>query len=208
LDKKQLRDKLRKFDAGVVDIFQDAIELSANKFLWLIFVRRFIGAPQSIQSDGPYRLGRSMFNKGRYFYRDGDEVKQCQSDGDIERIFRGFSSEHLSAYNYEVDELYFRLLHPNCEKFVGRREKIDEIKTKLALRHPIVALLQKRMDCRVKPGNDDVSRGFRAQISITAKWSAGPCGTARPSVVWPLDLKLPARRIPSTSNPPHGQRPA
>jgi hypothetical protein len=56
--------------------------------------------------------------------------------------------------------------------------------------------------------DSNVSRGFRAQISLTAKWSAGPCGTARPSVVWPLDLKLPARRIPSTANPPHGQRPA
>jgi hypothetical protein len=52
------------------------------------------------------------------------------------------------------------------------------------------------------------ARSWSVQISLTAKWSAGPCGTARPSVVWPLDLKLPARRIPSNSNPPHGQRPA
>ena len=36
--------------------------------------------------------------------------------------------------------LTIRLLHPNCEKFIGRRDKIDEVKSKLGLRHPVIAL--------------------------------------------------------------------
>jgi hypothetical protein len=140
LDKKQLRDKLGKFCDPTVDVFQNAIELPNGKFIWLIFVRKYLETPQSAQSDGPYFQGRNMFNKGQYFYRDGDEVKQCRSDNDIERVFRGFSNEHIGAYNYEVDQPYYRLLHPNCEKFVGRKEKVVEIKHKLEFRNPVVAL--------------------------------------------------------------------
>jgi hypothetical protein len=140
LDKKQLRDKLVRYCGSVVDIFQESIELTDGHFIWLIFVRKYIEAPQATASDGPYHRGAYIFNKGQYFYRDGDEVKRCRSDGDIERIFRGFSNAHIGAYNYEVDQPYYRLLHPNCEQFIGRREKIDEVKTKLGLRHPVIAL--------------------------------------------------------------------
>src|SRR5262249_16174942 len=60
--------------------------------------------------------------------------------------------------------------------------------------------------CRAAPQHEgEGARGWSVQISLTAKWPAGPCGTARPRVVWPLDLKLPARRIPSTSHPAHGK---
>jgi hypothetical protein len=140
LDKKQLKDKLVRFCGTAVDIFQDSIELPSGQFIWLIFVRKYIEAPLAVASDGPYHRGAHSFNKGQYFYREGDEVRRCRSDGDIERIFRGFSNAHIGAYNYEVDQPYYRLLHPNCEKFVGRREKVDEVKAKLALRHPVIAL--------------------------------------------------------------------
>jgi hypothetical protein len=140
LDTKHLQDKIRRFVGESVRVFQDAIEVSPGKFLWLIFIPKYAEAPQSMHADGPHRLGRPVFTKGQFFYRDGDEVRLCKSEGDIERVFRGFSTEHLAAYNYEVDEPYFRLLNPNCEQFVGRRQKIDEVKTKLSLRHPIVAL--------------------------------------------------------------------
>ena len=140
LDKKLLRDKLEKYCGRSIDIFQESIELSNDRFIWLIFVRKYIDAPQAMESDGPYIHGAHIFTKGQYFYRDGDEVKRCLSDNDLERVFRGFSNAHLGAYNYEVDQPYYRLLHPNCEKFIGRREKIDEVKSKLGLRHPIIAL--------------------------------------------------------------------
>ena len=94
LDKKQLRDKLTKFCGSSVDIFQDSIELTNDHFLWLIFVRKYLEAPQAMESDGPYYQGKHMFNKGQYFYRDGDEVKICRSDDDVERIFRG-SQMHI-----------------------------------------------------------------------------------------------------------------
>jgi hypothetical protein len=140
LDKKLLRDKLVKYCGTSLDVFQDSIELANGQFIWLVFVRKYLEIPQAMECDGPYYRGAYMFNKGQYFYRDGDEVKRCRSDDDIERVFRGFSNAHLGAYNYEVDQPYYRLLHPNCEKFVGRREKIQEVKSKLALRHPVVAL--------------------------------------------------------------------
>jgi hypothetical protein len=140
LDKKLLRDKLVRYCGSSVDIFQESIELANGQFIWLIFIRKYLEVPQAMESDGPYHSGAYIFNKGQYFYRDGDEVKKCRSDDDVERVFRGFSNAHLGAYNYEVDQPYYRLLHPNCEKFVGRREKIDEVKSKLGLRHPIIAL--------------------------------------------------------------------
>ncbi len=140
LEKKLLRDKLTKYCGRALDIFQESVELPGGQFIWLIFVRKYVEVPQAMECDGPYYHGAHMFNKGQYFYRDGDEVRRCLSDDDVERIFRGFSNAHLGAYNYEVDQPYYRLLHPNCEKFIGRREKIDEVKLKLGLRHPIIAL--------------------------------------------------------------------
>jgi hypothetical protein len=140
LDKKQLRDKLVRYSGSEIDIFQDSIELPNGQFIWLIFVRKYLDVPLAVASDGPYQRGAHTFNKGQYFYRDGDEVKRCRSEGDIERIFRGFSNAHIGAYNYEVDQPYYRLLHPNCDDFVGRREKVDEVKAKLGLRHPVIAL--------------------------------------------------------------------
>jgi hypothetical protein len=140
LDQKELRDKLDRYCGRSLDIFQDAIELANGQFIWLIFIKKYIDVPQATESDGPYSKGANIFNKGQYFYRDGDEVKRCISDDDVERVFRGFSNAHLGAYNYEVDQPYYRLLHPNCEKFIGRREKIDEVKSKLGLRHPVIAL--------------------------------------------------------------------
>src|SRR5207245_6151485 len=57
--------------------------------------------------------------------------------------------------------------------------------------HPLrKKLLQSGWIAGSKPGNDDVSLGSRAQISLRAEWSTGPCGTARPGVVWQLDLQL------------------
>ena len=60
---------------------------------------------------------RPVFVKGDYFYREGDEVRRCQNDSDIERLFSGFSTDHLHAYNYQVDERYNRLLNPNWCRF-------------------------------------------------------------------------------------------
>ena len=140
LDTKQLRDKIIGLLGASVEVFQDSIEVPGHRYVWLIFIKKYIEAPCPIDKDGPLRSGRPVFNKGQYFYRDGDQVKLCRNEGDKERIFRGFSSEHLTAYTYEINEPYFRLLDPNCEKFIGRREKIEEIKNKLNLRHHVVAL--------------------------------------------------------------------
>jgi hypothetical protein len=141
LDTKQLKDKIRSYVGLNVDIFQNSIEVPDHKLLWLVFVRKYLGSPQAVLKNGPDdRSGRPMFVRGDYFYREADEVRRCINDGDIERVFRGFSSEHLNAYNYEVDDNYFRLLNPNYETFIGRRAIIDEVKQTLDSRHPVVAL--------------------------------------------------------------------
>jgi hypothetical protein len=140
LDTNQIRDKLRLY-LGPIDVFQDSFQLPDKKFIWIIFIKKYPDNPISMVRHGPEdRHHRPIFVKGDFFYRDGDRVKRCVDDGDIERVFRGFSNERLNAYNYELDEPYFRLLMPNYESFVGRRDKIDEIKEVLELRHPIVSI--------------------------------------------------------------------
>jgi hypothetical protein len=140
LDTKQIRDKVRRYLGSYVELFQDSVELSNGRLVWLIFIPPHKNAPVCMLADGPQRSNRPIFSRGQYYYRSGDEVKLCRSDADVEKLFRGASSEGLSAYHYEIDAPFFRLLDPNCEKFVGRREKIEEIKTKLDLRQPVVAL--------------------------------------------------------------------
>src|SRR5262249_28370220 len=108
--------------------------------LWLIFIPKCLDAPQGMKANGPQRGSRPLFVKGALFYREGDEVRLCRSEGDAERVFRGFSAEHLAAYQYDVDEPYFRLLSPNWEKLMGRGAFIDELKLKLDLKNPVVAL--------------------------------------------------------------------
>ena len=142
LDSKETLDKIRRYVGGYFDLFQDSIELPKNRRLWLIFIPKYSDGPRSAAESGPVgRKAKPVFVKGDYFYRQGDEVKRCQNEADIERIFLGFSTEHLNAYNYQIDERYYRLLNPGCDKFVGRKEKIGEIKDALlGSRHPVIAL--------------------------------------------------------------------
>jgi len=121
LDTVQLRDKIRLYVGSSVEIFQDSFEVHENRFVWLIFTKKFVGSPQCMVRQGPEsKPGRPVFIKGDYFYREADQVKRCISDSDIERVFGGISTEHLNAYNYQVDVDYFRLLMPDYEHFVGR----------------------------------------------------------------------------------------
>jgi hypothetical protein len=48
--------------------------------------------------------------------------------------------DHLQAYLYDVDEPYFRLLAPHCERFVGRSKLLEEIMEGLESRHPVISL--------------------------------------------------------------------
>jgi hypothetical protein len=142
LDSKETLDKIRKYVGDHFDLFQDSIDVTKNRGLWLIFVPKYSDSPRPTAESGPVgRKAKPVFVKGDYFYREGDEVKRCQNEADIERIFLGFSTEHLNAYNYQIDERYYRLLNPGCDKFVGRKEKIGEIKDALLRsRHPVIAL--------------------------------------------------------------------
>jgi len=141
LDTRKLRDKVSKYLGDRIELFQESVELLPGKFLWLVFIPKYAIGPKAMEQNGPAdRSGRAIFSKGQYFYRDGDAVKVVRHDADMERLYRGFSSEHLTAYPYEVDDPFFRLLSPDFEEFIGREEQKEEIKAKLDLRNPVVAL--------------------------------------------------------------------
>ena len=51
LDKKHLRDKLKRYCGRELDLFQDSIELPNDHYIWLIFVRKHINVPKAIVLD-------------------------------------------------------------------------------------------------------------------------------------------------------------
>jgi hypothetical protein len=141
LDTKQLRDKIRQYVGEDIDVFQDSLPLHGGRCVWLIFIPKNIGAPKSALKDGPIGKGnKKLFIKGDVFFRDQDETRKCVNERDLQRLFTRSSLQHLVAYNYEIDEPYFRLLNPNCEKFIGRGDQLFDVRKKLMLRHPIVTL--------------------------------------------------------------------
>ncbi len=136
-----LHQKLRDYIGSTVSLFQEMISVPNERVLWLIFIPRRDGAPIPVQRNGPdFKPGQPVIKKGDYYIRVADEVKLCREPNDFERLFTGVSMGHLQAYLYDVDDLYFRLLAPHCDSFIGRRELIMEVTEALNSRQPIVIL--------------------------------------------------------------------
>ena len=141
LDTSRLIGKIRKYIGPNVSLFQDSIRLSDERYIWLIFIPRRTGEPQLFASNGPAgKDNKPIIQKDRCFMRVNDETRPCVDPGDYARLFSGHSAEHLLAYLYDLDEPYYRLLAPHCDKFVGREEIIEELMEVLGLRHPVIAL--------------------------------------------------------------------
>jgi hypothetical protein len=141
LDTYQLQEKLRKYVGFQVHIFQNLIDVANDRVLWLIFIPKREGLPVPVQANGPHdRSGRPEIRSNEYYMRLHDQSILCTEPAHIERLFTGASIDHLQAYLYDVDEPYFRLLAPNCDRFFGRREKLAEVNAALATRHPVIAL--------------------------------------------------------------------
>jgi len=141
LDTVRLNGKLRKYISSKVPIFQDQIFIKHTRnSLWLIFVPPKKGAPIAVAANGPEKKGVPVIKKGTYFIRVDDEVKPCIDPDDFAILFSGQLIKNLHAYQYDIDEPYFRLLAPHCERFFGRKEVLSEVHHSLSLRHPVVCL--------------------------------------------------------------------
>ena len=139
-DTKQLRGVLRKY-IGNLEVFQDQVLTHrAGSVLWIIFVPPRAGPPVAVQSNAPEpTIGKPLFQKGQYFVRNGDESKLAELS-DYERLFRGISFTHLTAYEYDIDEPEFRLLSPHHDQLIGRLELKDKLYDLLNARSYIVSL--------------------------------------------------------------------
>jgi len=142
LDTVVLHGKLRRYVGNNVTLFQNSVPLARpDRVLWLIFIPRREGAPVPAASNGPQGGdGRLLIHKNEYYVRISDESRSCHEPSDYERLFAGASMDHLQAYIYDVDEPYFRLLAPHCERFVGRLNLLELVMEALESRHPVISL--------------------------------------------------------------------
>ncbi len=140
LDSKQVNDKLRPYVGPRVTVFQDSIDLKGGKTLWFVFVPKRIGLPVAIQRDGPQDAkGKTEVKKNSFYLRVNDEFKTCLDPVDLCALFADVDASLQSAYAFDVDEPYFRLLAHHCDRFVGRQSVLDDVREALSLRHPIVS---------------------------------------------------------------------
>ena len=136
-----LLNKLRRYIGPDVPLFQDRIITRKSLYVWVVFVAKRLGVPVAARTNGPQKNnGKYALVKGDYFIRINDETRLCRDPIDLQLFFEGFSVDHLHAYTYEVDEPYFRLLSPHCDRFFGRQELLNTIFDRLNSRHHIVVL--------------------------------------------------------------------
>jgi Putative DNA-binding domain/NB-ARC domain len=145
LDTVRLHGKVRKFIGPSISLFQGRIEtqdyVHNKKILWLIFIPKRKHMPVPAVETGPIGAdGAPVIQKGRYYIRINDESKLCVSPSDLERAFCDASFKHLSAYTYDVDEPFFRLLAPHQAQFIGRESLLDEMRRALDKRGYIISL--------------------------------------------------------------------
>lgn len=144
LDTKRVNDKLRAYVGPRVKVFQETIELSNGRVIWIVFVPGVAPSqlPVATQRDAPIdtNSNKSLFKKNTFFLRVDDESKACQDPIDIYSLFTDVDASQQEAYALDIDEPFFRLLAPHCEQFIGRREVLDEVRKALQLRHPVVSL--------------------------------------------------------------------
>lgn len=141
IDTYKIKEKLQKYTGPNILLFQNIIEVPNNRVLWLIFVPKKEGMPVPVATNGPHdHSGRPEIRQGEYYMRLHDQSILCKEPSQLERLFTGASIAHLRAYLYDIDEPYFRLLAPYCDRFVGRQDQIFEVTEALRTRHPIVAL--------------------------------------------------------------------
>lgn len=144
-DTVRLRNAIKKYVGPNVPIFQGRIEghdyIHRKNLLWLIFIPKRENRPVPVAENGPNGAdGIPIIQKGQYYIRDHDESKLCATPNDFDKLFSGVSFNTLSAYTYEIDAPFFRLLAPHQSQFVGRQKLLDEVKQALDSRGFIISL--------------------------------------------------------------------
>jgi hypothetical protein len=145
LDTVRLRNKISKYAVPDIGLFQGRIEIhdyaQSKKVIWFIFIPKRKNEPVPVAENGPNGDdNRPIIQKGQYYIRINDEAKLCVTPNDFERLFTGATFKSLSAYSYEVDEPFFRLLAPHHNQFIGRQKLLDEVKQALESRGYIISL--------------------------------------------------------------------
>ncbi|MGF7077361.1 RNA-binding domain-containing protein [Mucilaginibacter sp. 3215] len=141
VDSVKLKNKLKRYVGNTVNIFQEQIAISINnKVIYLIFIPKRSGQPVPVHTNGPEVKGKLLIKKDDYYIRIGDETKICREPSDYERLFLDASFKHISAYQYEVDKPFYRLLSPHHRRLIGRDENITEVIAALNSRHFIISL--------------------------------------------------------------------
>lgn len=142
LDSNQLNQKLRHYTGSSFSVFQDSIAVPHNRVVWIIFVPPKEDVPVPVINNGPLNeKNRHEIRKGELYVRVNDTVKLCVEPNEIYRLFGNVSLSHIEAYLYDVDDPYFRLLTPHCDRFVGRQNQLNKVRDALfKSRHPIIAL--------------------------------------------------------------------
>src|SRR5207249_1996689 len=100
-------------------------------------VPRRTGSPLPVAVNSPMVKGKYELRRGEYYVRIGDQTRLCSDPAEYERLFTGYTLEHLQAYAEDISEPYFRLLAPHYSHFVGRREQLGELAKAMGSRHPI-----------------------------------------------------------------------
>lgn len=142
LDANKLNQKLRQYIGSSFSVFQDSIAIPNNRVLWFVFVPPKENIPVAVANNGPLNeKNRNEIRKGEFYVRVNDTVKLCAEPNEIYRLLGNVSLSHIEAYLYDVDEPFFRLLAPHCERFVGRQNQLNKVRDALfKSRHPIIAL--------------------------------------------------------------------
>lgn len=141
IDSVTLKNKLKRDIGNTVNVFQDQIDLPIKgKVIFILFIPKRVGQPTPVHSNGPEIKGIPIIKRGDYYIRIGDETKVCREPADFERLFLDASFKHISAYQYEVDIPYFRLLAPHHRRLIGREKNIADIISALNSRHFIISL--------------------------------------------------------------------
>ncbi len=142
VDANKLNQKLRQYIGSTFSLFQDTIAIPNNRVLWLVFVPPKESVPVAVASNGPLNeKNRNEIRKGEFYVRVNDTVKLCAEPNEIYRLLGNVSLSHIEAYLYDVDDPFFRLLAPHCERFVGRQNQLNKVRDALLRsRHPIIAL--------------------------------------------------------------------
>lgn len=141
LDSKRINDKIRSYVGPRVQVFQDVIALHGDRCIWSIFIPPKANLPVALQKDGPANeRGRVELKRHMFFLRVGDESKVCLDPIDIYSLFTNVDASQQEAYAFDIDEPYFRLLAPHCERFFGRQAVLDQVRDALKLRNPLISL--------------------------------------------------------------------